>query len=288
MLEIVKLKAPAKLNLTLNIVGVLENNYHLMDMIMQSVSLYDYVEIAKRNHTTLNMPNSNFPINENNTALKAANLFFKSTGIKGGAKITVQKNIPVCAGMAGGSADAAAVLVGLNSLYSAGLSQEQLCEIGAEIGADVPFCIIGASAHVTGIGDIIAEIAPCPSCYFAVVMPNEGISTAKAFARYDKKKVKINIDTVKAINAMQKNNLKELCKNMANVLQKCSESKHNNFICERLKKSGALAALMTGSGAAVYGVFEHEQQAKNALKELSHYYENNWLLTPVAHGAVLL
>ncbi len=287
MLQIVKVKAPAKLNLTLNIVGVLPNNYHLMDMIMQTVSLYDFIEIEKHSDITLNMLNFNLPVNEDNTALKAAKLFFLHTGIKGGSKIRIEKNIPVCAGMAGGSADAAGVLVGLNCLYEAGLSQKELCEIGAKIGADVPFCIIGASAHVTGIGDVIEKIAPCPSCYFAVVMPNEGISTAKAFAKYDSENVKLQIDTQKAINAMQNNNLKELCRNMANVLQKCSESEHNDFICEKLRQSGALSALMTGSGAAVFGVFDDENKAKSALDSLSQYYENYWLLTPATHGAVV-
>ncbi len=284
MSEKITVKAPAKLNLCLDIKGVLSNGYHLMDMIMQSVSLYEIVEIEKNDDIQLFLCNCDIAANESNTAFKAAKYFFEETAINGGAKITVRKNIPVCAGMAGGSADAAAVLVGLNELYKAGLTEEKLCEIGVKIGADVPFSIVGGTAHVTGIGDEIEKISPCPECFFVVCMPDEGISTAKAFEKFDNDGVSLNFSVKSALNAIENTDLQKLCNNMANVLQVCSESKHNDFICDKLKSSGALTALMTGSGAAVFGVFDNEKNAEIAFKEMSRFYKS-WVLKPVNHGA---
>ncbi len=288
MPEFVKISAPAKLNLTLNIKGVMPNGYHIMDMIMQSVSLYENVIITKHDCIQLLLSSSELKPDENNTAYKAAKLFFSETNINAGAKIAIDKNTPICAGMAGGSADAAAVLVGLNALYKTQLSQQKLCEMGANIGADVPFCIVGGTAHVTGFGEKIKKIAPCPHCYFVVCMPNEGISTKKAFDNFDKNGEHINIDTQKAIEAIENGNLNELCAYMKNVLQICSQSHHNDFICQKLKENGAKTALMTGSGAAVFGVFNSEKAAIAAKQKISEFYDKVWILTPVSNGVQII
>ena len=147
--------APAKLNLTLDVTGTRPDGYHTLDMIMQAVSLRERVTLRRSRGLSLSLPGSRVPANEHNTAYKAALAFFHGTGLLAGAAITVEKHVPVRAGMAGGSADAAAVLVGLNELYGARLSAAELCALGAQVGADVPFSIVGGTARVTGVGDIL-------------------------------------------------------------------------------------------------------------------------------------
>ena len=276
--------APAKLNLTLGVAGIAPNGYHLLDMLMQAVSLYETVEVRKSRTLSLKLPDSTVPANDSNTAIKAALAFFEETGLLAGAAITVHKKIPVRAGMAGGSADAAAVLVGLNELYGAGLTKKQLCDIGVKIGADVPFSIIGGTARVTGIGDILTPCAPCPRCFITVCMPKCGISTPKAFARYDEIGTDISVDTQAAVYAAQRGDLHGMCAQMKNALQFSSESRANAPICGILTKNGALAALMTGSGAAVFGVFETEEKARAAQRELLQKYPQAWVVMPVNHG----
>lgn len=276
--------APAKLNLTLDITGITENGYHSMDMIMQAVNLYETITVKKHKGLVVNLPGSSVPANKFNTTIKAALAFFDETGLLAGADITVHKKAPVRAGMAGGSADAAGVLVALNELYGAKMSQEQLCQIGAKVGADVPFAIVGGTARVTGIGEILNPIANCPPCHIVVCMPPKGISTPEAFARFDKFGAKNHPNNNGAQQAIEKGNLKELTSCMYNVLQECSESQYNDLICNRLKGHGALTAMMTGSGAAVFGIFDVKQKATTAKLALGQDYDT-WLLRPCARGA---
>ena len=179
-MEAVTVLAPAKLNLTLGVTGFAGNGYHTLDMLMQAVSLYEKVEVRKSAGLRLSLPGSRVPADGRNTAVKAALAFFHETGLLAGADITVHKRVPVRAGMAGGSADAAAVLVGLNELYGAHLSVQQLCAIGMKVGADVPFSILGGTARVTGVGDILTPMPACPKCWFTVCMPPQGVSTPRA------------------------------------------------------------------------------------------------------------
>ena len=181
----VKVLAPAKLNLALDVVGVLPNGYHDLDMIMQTVDLYETIILRKSQNLTLTLPGSRVPAGATNTAYKAALAFFHYTGLLAGVDMEIRKAVPVRAGMAGGSADAAGVLVGLNALYGAKLSMSELCAIGAGIGADVPFALVGGTCRVKGVGDLIKALPPMPECWFVVVMPSFGISTPEAFAKYD-------------------------------------------------------------------------------------------------------
>ena len=186
-MEKVTVLAPAKLNLTLDIVGMVPGGYHAMDMIMQAVDLFERVEVAKAPPEKLRVICSDpqLPTGAANTAYKAACAFFKEAGLLAGATIRVDKRVPVKAGMAGGSADAAAVLVGLNALYGARMSAEKLAEIGFSIGADVPFAVLGGTAHATGVGEVLCPLPPLPDCRFVICMPEYGIRTPEAFARYD-------------------------------------------------------------------------------------------------------
>ena len=176
--------APAKLNLSLDVVGTLPNGYHALDMVMQSIDLFEKLTLTRSEGLTLTLPGSFVPANDKNTAIKAALAFFQYTGLLAGVDITIQKRVPVRAGMAGGSADAAGVLVGLNALYGAKLSMSELCAIGAAIGADVPFALMGGTCRVQGVGDFLKALPPCPDCWFVVVMPSVGVSTPEAFKQY--------------------------------------------------------------------------------------------------------
>ena len=177
--------APAKLNLALDVVGLLPNGYHALDMTMQTITLYERVMLRRSAGLSLRLPGSLVQPNDKNTAIKAALAFFHYTGLLAGVDITIYKNTPVRAGMAGGSADAAAVLVGLNALYGAKLSMSELCALGAGIGADVPFALMGGTCRVQGVGDLLKALPPVPDCWFTVVMPDYGVSTPEAFAAYD-------------------------------------------------------------------------------------------------------
>lgn len=280
--------APAKLNLTLDITGLAPNGYHLMDMLMQTVSLYERVRVRKSKFLRLTLPGSRVVSGPRNTAYQAALAFFAETGLLAGADIQIRKAVPVRAGMAGGSADAAGVLVGLNALYDAKLSLETLCRLGAAIGADVPFSIVGGTAHVTGIGDILQPLPPCPACHIVICMPEEGVSTPKAFARYDALGTAHHPDTAAAQAAVEQSDLQALCAAMGNALMDASESAHNAVLCEALRANGALAALMTGSGAAVFGVFAREAQAQAARAALCTRYPQCWVVHPTRRGACVV
>ena len=280
--------APAKLNLTLDITGTAENGYHLLDMVMQTVNLYEQVTVQCAEDLTVRLPGSFVPGGEHNTAYKAALALFEHTGLLAGADLTIRKAVPVRAGMAGGSADAAAVLVALNQLYGARLPREELCEIGLRVGADVPVSLVGGTVRVQGIGDVLRPAPRCPRCWFTVVMPAQGVSTPRAYALYDEQgDGGLRPDNDGAEAALKAGDLAALCRCMGNALQFSSPSRHNAPICEALRAHGALAAQMTGSGAAVFGVFDSEQAAREAKRALSARYKSCWVLHPVPRGAHL-
>ena len=166
--------APAKLNLSLDVRGLLPNGYHDLDMVMQAITLREQLTLRRSESLTLRMPGSTVPVNDKNTAVKAALAFFDYTGLLAGVDITIRKTTPVRAGMAGGSADAAGVLVGMNELYGARLSMSELCALGASIGADVPFALMGGTCRVQGVGDLMKALPPCPPCWFVIAMPRWG------------------------------------------------------------------------------------------------------------------
>lgn len=284
-MQSVTVLAPAKLNLTLDILGTREDGYHTLDMIMQTVTLRERVTVRKSSGLYLSLPGSRVPANEHNTAYKAALAFFHETGLLAGAAITIEKRVPVRAGMAGGSADAAAVLVGLNELYGAKLSTRELCSIGAQIGADVPFSILGGTARVTGVGEILQPLRRCPPCWFTVCMPAGGISTPQAYARYDELGTDEHPDSAAAAEAIARGDLNALCETMGNALEYSSASPDTKPICEVLREYGACKAMMTGSGAAVFGVFRGENAANRAKQALLQRWPQCWVVRPDARGA---
>lgn len=280
--------APAKLNLTLDVTGVLPGGYHALDMIMQTITLYERVILRKSQGLSLCLPGSRVPPNDKNTAVKAALAFFDYTGLLAGVDMEIHKVTPVRAGMAGGSADAAAVLVGLNELYHAKLSMSELCAIGATIGADVPFALLGGTCRVQGIGDMLKPLPPCPNCWFTVVMPSIGVSTPAAFAAYDEVGSTVHPDALEAEKAIRADDLDALCAAAGNALEECSGAKETPHIKRLLTENGALASLMTGSGSAVFGVFRTQEQAECAAAVLRKQYRQVYITRPDRGGARVL
>ncbi len=284
-LRCVTVLAPAKLNLALDVVGTLPGGYHALDMLMQAVTLHEELVLRPSPGLTVRMPGSFVPVNPKNTALKAALAFFDYTGLLAGVDITVHKKTPVRAGMGGGSADAAGVLVGMNELFAARLSMSELCALGAGIGADVPFALLGGTCRVQGKGDLLKPLPPCPACRFVIVMPSIGVSTPEAFARYDALGSPLHPDCAAQEQAVRAGDLAALCASAGNALEHCSAATQTAAIRARLDAAGALASLMTGSGAAVYGIFADEAAAQAAAASLRAEYRQVYLAAPDRGGA---
>lgn len=285
VLRSVTVLAPAKLNLALDVAGLLPNGYHDLDMTMQAITLYERVVLRRSSTLSLTLPGSTVTANDSNTAIKAAIAFFRYTGLLAGVDITIYKSVPVRAGMAGGSADAAAVLVGLNALYGARLSMSELCALGAGVGADVPFALMGGTCRVKGVGDLIKALPPMPDCWFTVVMPDYGVSTPEAFAAYDRVGSTVHPDCEAQEAAIRAEDLAGVCAAAGNALEECSGAKDNEAIKAALRAHGALAALMTGSGAAVFGIFAEEAPARAAAEALKAQWPQVYVAQPDRGGA---
>ena len=280
--------APAKINLSLDILGVDERGYHLLDMIMQTVSLFERVTVSKKEKDITLSSNARYiPTDSKNVAVKAAMLFFEYTGIQGGAHIHIKKTVPIKAGMAGGSADAAGVIVGLDKIYETNLTRQQMCEIGAKAGSDVPFMIMGGTKRVQGVGEIIKPCPPMPRCYLVICMPDKGVSTPAAFANYDTLGEKTLVETDKLVAAMEENDIYGVAKYMANDLEKAAASEYTQPIKEELIQQGAIGSVMTGSGAAVFGVFDDEDKAKAAVEYFRGRVRSVFIAKPVGFGATI-
>ena len=245
-----KMKAYAKINIALDAIGKREDNYHLLRMIMQTVDLYDVIDIEKSNDSNISIScNKHYvPTDERNLAYKAAVLFRDEFNIKDGVKINIKKNIPVAAGMAGGSTNAAAVLVIMNRLFNVNASLEVLKEIGLKIGADVPYCIEGGTALCEGIGEIITPLKPFENKILVVLKPNFGVSTKEVYTNLDINKIRKHVNIEGLIQAMENDDLDYVSKNMKNVLENVTLKKHTILknIKEDMRKSGALGAMMSG------------------------------------------
>lgn len=271
-------KSYAKINLTLDITGLMENGYHSLRMIMHSVNLYDTITIKESDTRNIELhTNYSFiPTNEKNHAFRAAKLFFEYTGIQNkGIVIDIKKRIPVSAGLAGGSSNAATVLKMLNDFHHTKLSKEQLCEIGCSIGADVPYCIHGGTMLAEGIGEILTPISSMPSIPIVLVKPNFGVSTPESFRHWDLLKSPVHPDTDKMLTALQNKNKEEIGKYLCNTLEFATfdligQARDNPIpkIKETMLDCGAYGALMSGSGPTVFGLFPSEQAANNAAKKL--------------------
>lgn len=271
----VKIKVNAKINLTLGILGKREDGYHLIDTVMQSVSLFDTVIIKKSKKIKATYSDKNID-KQNNMTLKAANAFFKAAGIDSGAKIKIKNRIPTSSGMGGGSADAAAVLMGLDKLYETNLSTDELEKIALPLGADVPFFIKGGAQRAEGIGEILTPLTPLEKGYFILAKADTKPSTGEMYKQLDSKTPPLP-DTEKAITALKNQDSEALGKLFVNSF---SSVWGETPLQERLLKTEALGVSLSGSGPTWFAYFKDEKAAKAELKALKREKITCFLATP--------
>jgi len=274
------IQAFAKINWSLDITGVREDGYHLMDMLMQPVSLAD--EITLERSDTLSITTGGYPpsrADETNLAWRAAAALKEATGYPGGVSIHVQKSIPIGAGMGGGSSDAAGVLYGLNRLWETGLAPGELERIGLTLGADVPFALRGGLSRTRGIGEILENYENKYNYWLVVIQPCAGLSTGKVFSLWKAESPAVRPDTEAALSALENGDFPKLCGSIGNVLQPvaCRLRPEIGQTCAALEREGASAARMTGSGSAVFGVFRNAAAAEKAYKVLAPLEKNIFL-----------
>ena len=272
-------KAYAKLNLSLDVSKPRPDGYHDMRMIMQTVSLCDEIRIElNETHTVLAKSNFRYiPSDDRNLAVKAAKTYLSALGMNNtGAVIHMDKTIPVGAGMAGGSSDAAAVLRGLNRHFGKPMSSEELLALSEKIGSDVPFCVLGGTALAEGRGEILTPLNPLPDCLMVICKPEFSVSTPELFKALDRIKLRVHPDTVGMMKALETNDLRQLCRRMYNVFEDVPDRRMNvvREIEQELKDAGAEGAIMTGTGSAVFGIFlpETEAAAENVRAKLEKKY----------------
>lgn len=256
-------KAPAKINLSLDVLRKRDDGYHEVKMIMTTIDLADRIELEEQEENKISILSHNrfVPDDERNLAYQAAKLLKERFGVKKGVSILISKVIPVAAGLAGGSSDAAATLRGLNKLWNLGLSLDELAELGAEIGSDVSFCVYGGTAIATGRGEIIEPIAAPPPCWVILAKPTIGVSTADVYRNLKVDQVK-HPDTDAMIRAINNHDFKGICENVGNVLETVTLKLHPevNHIKVQMNRFGADAVLMSGSGPTVYGLVQYQSR----------------------------
>ena len=268
----IKLKARAKINLGLDVVRKREDGYHEVRMIMQMINLYDRIILRRSTEpgirVTTNLPY--LPVNEDNLVYRAAKLLMEEFKVTEGAEIELQKYIPVAAGMAGGSSDAAAVMVGVNRIFHLGLTKKQLMERGVKIGADVPFCIMRGTALAEGIGEKLTVLPPMPDCWILIGKPGISVSTKYVYTTLDLNTDTVHPDIDGMKKALEEGNLYGITERMGNVLQDVTIPAYPEVerIKEQMKTLGAVNAMMSGSGPTVFGIFDNEEKAQEACQKL--------------------
>ena len=268
----ISLKALAKINLGLDVLGKREDGYHEVRMVMQTIHLYDRVEIKKTRSPHIHVETNLYylPVNEDNLVYRAAKLMKDEFQIKEGVRIVLQKFIPVAAGLAGGSSDAAAVLVGMNRIFNLGLKQNKLMELGLKIGADVPFCIMRGTALAEGIGEKLTALPPMPKCPVLIAKPAISVSTKAVYEGLKLYDGMEHPDIDGVMEGIQQKDLKGVASHMGNILETVTIPMYP--VIEDIKKlmleNGALNAMMSGSGPTVFGLFEDRQSARRAAQKI--------------------
>lgn len=272
-----KIKAYAKVNISLDIVGKREDGYHILEMIMQAIDLYDEINIEKqKKDITIKCNKPYVPTDERNLAYRAAKLFMEKYNIDSGVNINIKKNIPVSAGLAGGSTDGAAVLKLMNKLFEINASDEELMEIGLKLGADVPYCIKGGTALCKGIGEEVTKLKDFKDKILVLVKPPFGVSTKSVYQEFDLGKVRSHPNTETLIKAIESNDLKLVSNNMKNLLENVTLRKHKVLINikEEMKNTGAIAAMMSGSGPTVFAFFDDMLKAQKCFEKMKLKYND--------------
>ena len=285
-----KLRDFAKINLGLDVIRRREDGYHDVRMIMQTIQMYDQLEMEKKGSKGIALTTnlSYIPVNENNLVYKAAKLLMDQYQIQEGVSIHLNKFIPVAAGMAGGSSDAAAALVGMNKLFRLGMSKEELMKVGVKIGADVPYCIMRGTALSEGIGEKLTALPSLPACYILIGKPGVSVSTKFVYTnlKLDEKTKHPDIDGM--LDALQRQDLYGITDRMENVLESVTVPAYPVIqeIKDHMKAHGALNALMSGSGPTVFGIFDDKKKAEFACEKLkeSGLTRQTFLTTAFNHG----
>lgn len=283
----IALKAPAKINLSLAITGKRADGYHLLRSVMQSVTLYDSVRISKTadQKITIICDKAEIPCDRSNIVYKAAEAFFSYTGLPiSGLAIQLEKRIPSQAGLGGGSADGSAVILGLNKLFETGLGTAELCRIGETVGADVPFCLIGGTALAEGIGEQLTPVSPLPNCYMIIAKPPVGSSTVEAYRKYDEATWQYTDHTDALLNSLAKQDLKEASGYLFNLFEQLVPLPEVQTIKTLLLQNGGLQAVMSGSGSAVYGIFDNKEKAEKAFAVCQKEYQEVFFCVPCSEG----
>lgn len=286
------LRTPAKINLALDVLGRREDGYHELDTIMQSVDIFDDITISIDEEPSIRIECSQKGLSggAGNLAARAARAVLQAAGAeRTGVRIGLVKRIPAQAGMGGGSADAAAVLVGLDRLLGLGLGTDRLCELGAQLGADVPFCVVGGTQRCGSAGERMAPLPPLPDCVLVLAKPAQGVPTAACFAQYDALAASglagaVRPDVGQLAAALQAQDLAGAARAAGNALQPAAGLRQIGQILRVMRTFGALGAAMTGSGSAVFGIFEDPAAAERCRVQLRRTHRWTVLARPVAHG----
>lgn len=284
----VTILAPAKINLTLDILGKRQDGYHELRSIMQSVSVYDRLTVTETGCGGFSMicGTEGVPCDGRNLVIKAATAFCEKFGIGGGFEFLLEKSIPSMAGMAGGSSDCAAALIALNRLTGTNASLEKLLKIGKGLGADVPFCLAGGSRICEGIGEILTPLQDMPKCHIVIVKPSVSISTPLAFSKYDSISSPQASDFDGMCKAFGCGDLNGIAKRMFNALEYSSACPEIDRAKDELLSYGAIASMMTGSGSAVFGIFDGKTKAEECFIGLKGRYGFCEICHPVSHGCI--
>ncbi|RDW16849.1 4-(cytidine 5'-diphospho)-2-C-methyl-D-erythritol kinase [Oceanobacillus chungangensis] len=274
-------KAPAKINLSLDVLGKRNDGYHNVEMIMTTIDLADRIELTplEQDKIIISLESRYVPNDERNLAYKAADIFKKKYGITMGVHIKIEKNIPVSAGLGGGSTDAAAVLRGMNRLWNLNIPLAELAELGATIGSDISFCVYGNTAIARGYGEKIEKLAPPPPCWVVLAKPDIGVSTRTIFARVKVEEL-YHPHTNNILDALIEKDFSKLCTNIGNSLEQITQQLHPEVrhIKEAMRSNGAQGVLMSGSGPTVYGLVEHENKAKRIYNGMRGFCEEVYLV----------
>ncbi len=267
-----EIKAYAKINLGLDVVRRLENGYHEVKMVMQTVGIYDTLTFSKaESGIVITTDSGELPTDENNLIYKAAKLLLEHCKITGGVRIHLRKQIPIAAGMAGGSTDAAATFKGINQLYDLGCTMAELQQLGVKVGADVPYCIQGGTALSEGIGEILTALPDAPGCLVLVAKPDINVSTKYVYEHLDAAGLTYHPDIDGMVQAIKIGDLQGILNRMENVLETVTIPAHPVIadIKQQMEQMGALKSLMSGSGPTVFGIFTDEKQVRVAFEKLS-------------------
>lgn len=272
----IELKAYGKINIGLDVIRKREDGYHDLDMIMQTVGVYDDVIISREDGTqTYEIEVSTdadiLPNDKGNLAFMAAKVLMEAYDIKSKVKIHINKRIPIAGGMAGGSADCAAVLRGVNKLFQLGLTDEQLQEYGVKLGADVPYCIVGGTKRAQGIGEILTDLPTPPKCYVIIAKPDAFVSTKFVYSHIRPAQIENHPDIDGIIESIKAGDLYGMCEKIANVMEDVTIPEYPIIqkVKDILKSNGAVNALMSGSGPTVFGIYDDEEKAKQSMDALS-------------------